>query len=163
SSPANGSSRASSRSAPSSTTTFSLPRRLQACAISAPMAPPPSTSSRRGTSLALVIARLSHGPASRKPGTGGLTPTPPVGSPGPPPPPRGAGGTLDVARPSPRQPPGTAHQLNPRGLQPAPLPVVMPVRGHVVALGECGGGVQRSRDRFRRPGRAPRRGQDIPG
>ena len=80
SSPANGSSRAISRSAPSSTTTFSLPRRLNACAISTPAAPPPSTSSRRGTSLALVTARLSNGPASRRPGTGGITGMLPVAS-----------------------------------------------------------------------------------
>ena len=71
SSPANGSSRASSRSAPSRTTTSSQPSRLNACAISAPTAPPPSTSSRRGTSLALVIARLSQGLASAQPGDRG--------------------------------------------------------------------------------------------
>src|SRR5215472_11948909 len=80
SSPANGSSRASSRSAPSSTTTCSLPSRLNACAISTPTAPPPSTSSRGGTSLALVAERLSHGRASASPGMGGIIAVLPVAS-----------------------------------------------------------------------------------
>ena len=81
--------------------------------------------------------------------------------PGSPQPAGGAVGALDVDRPFPRQPPGTAHQFDSRGLQPALLPVVAPVRGHVVALGERSGTVQRARDRFRRTRHAPRRGQDI--
>ena len=78
--PANGSSRASNRSAPSRTTTSSLPSRLNAWAISTPTAPPPSTSSRRGTSLVLVAARLSQGRASARPGTGGTNGRLPVAS-----------------------------------------------------------------------------------
>ena len=47
-----------SRSAPSMTVTSSAPSRRNACAISAPIAPPPSTSKRRGTSFAEVIASV---------------------------------------------------------------------------------------------------------
>ena len=43
---------------------LSAPSRRKAWAISTPIAPPPSTSSRRGTSFAAVASRLSHGAAS---------------------------------------------------------------------------------------------------
>ena len=78
SSPAKGSSRASSRRDPSTTVTSSHPRRLNAWAISAPMAPPPSTSSRLGSCFAAVMARLSHARTSASPGIGGMTALVPV-------------------------------------------------------------------------------------
>ena len=80
SSPAKGSSRDSSRGRPSTTVTSSQPSRRNACAISAPIVPPPRTSNRRGSCLAEVMSRLSHGLISRSPGIGGMTAPVPVAS-----------------------------------------------------------------------------------
>ena len=78
--PANGSSRASRRPPRTTTVTSSLPRRRNAWASSQPTGPPPSTTSRPGTSLAPVAPRLSQGRASARPGTGGIAGALPVAS-----------------------------------------------------------------------------------
>ena len=70
--PANGSSRASRRSPRITTVTSWLPRRRNAWDSSQPTGPPPSTTSRPGTSVAPVAPRLSQGLASARPGTGGM-------------------------------------------------------------------------------------------
>ena len=47
--------------------------RCSACAISTPTGPPPSTSSRRGTSFSPVASRFVQTPSSsRSPGIGGI-------------------------------------------------------------------------------------------
>jgi hypothetical protein len=55
------------------------PNRLTAWAISTPTAPPPSTSSRRGTSVSPVTSRSVQMPgSSRSPGTSGMKASAPV-------------------------------------------------------------------------------------
>ena len=62
-----------------STTATEAPMRCTACAISTPTGPPPSTSSRRGTSVSPVTSRFVQMPStSRRPGTGGITGSDPV-------------------------------------------------------------------------------------
>ena len=54
-----------------STSATEAPMRRTACAISTPTGPPPSTSSRRGTSVSAVTSRFVQTPSSsRKPGDG---------------------------------------------------------------------------------------------
>ena len=67
---ANGSSRPSSLGSGSISVT-SLPSERNACASSHPTTPPPSTSSRAGTSCVIVASRLVQGSALSSPGTGG--------------------------------------------------------------------------------------------
>ena len=62
-----------------STRATEAPRPRTACAISTPTGPPPSTSSRRGTSLSAVTSRFVQTPSSSsRPGTGGNTGSDPV-------------------------------------------------------------------------------------
>ena len=77
SSPANGS-RFASRRGPRSITVTWDPRRENACAISVPTAPPPSTPSRPGIARADTAARLFHAAALSSPGTDGTSATLPV-------------------------------------------------------------------------------------
>lgn len=161
SSPANGSSRASSRPAPSITVTSSEPSRRKPCAISAPIAPPPSTRSRRGSSFADVIARLSHGRPPRvarrmwsqsraqRPGRQpagawfrpGCWPHDPLSG----------------------QATGASHELDPLALQPRLLSRVVPVAGHVVALAERCRCVDGTGDRIRGTRYAAGGGDHISG
>ena len=76
-SPAAGSSGGSRRSLSSISVTCE-PSARQAVAISQPTTPPPTTSSRPGTSLALVASRGVHGSISRSPSTGGTAASEPV-------------------------------------------------------------------------------------
>ncbi len=133
---ANGSNCATSRDAMSMTVTSRAPRRFHACAISTPTTPPPSTSSRAGTSCALVTARLSHGCTSPRPSIGGITADEPVAS-----------TTAFVASSSRTVPsdcvdvdaaladqtPVAAHQHTARTVEPLHLAVVVPVGGDVVS------------------------------
>ena len=56
----------------------SAPSPRQAVAISQPTTPPPTISSRPGTSFALVASRGVHGSISRRPGIGGTAASEPV-------------------------------------------------------------------------------------
>ena len=77
-SPSGCGSRDSTWSAPSTSAT-EPPMRATACAISTPTGPPPSTSSRSGTSFRPVASRLVHTPSSsRSPSIGGITGSEPV-------------------------------------------------------------------------------------
>ena len=68
------------RSAPSTIAT-EAPIRTSAWPSSSPTGPPPSTSSRRGTSVSPVASRLVHTPSRPcRPGTGGTTASEPVAS-----------------------------------------------------------------------------------
>ena len=77
SSPAKGSSRASTRG-PASMTVTREPKDAKASAISTPTVPPPRTTRLGGTSSAVTASRLVHGRASRSPGIGGTTGSVPV-------------------------------------------------------------------------------------
>ena len=73
--------RAAARGRAPSTSATEAPNRASACAISTPTGPPPSTSSRRGTSVTAVASRFVHTPSSsRSPGIGGITGSEPVAS-----------------------------------------------------------------------------------
>ena len=62
-----------------STSTTDAPSRALAWAISTPTGPPPSTSSRRGTSFMPVASRLVQTPSSEsRPGIGGSSGSEPV-------------------------------------------------------------------------------------
>ena len=76
-------------------------------------------------------------------------------------PPGGAVGGLDLDGPFPGQPAGAADQVDAFALQPGQLPIVSPVRGHVVALGEGGRGVELAGDRLGGARRTSRRGQHV--
>jgi hypothetical protein len=78
--PANGSSRASRLPSLLTRVTSSEPSRLSACAISTATTPAPSTSRRRGTSLAPVASRLLHTLMPASPSIGGVLGTEPVAS-----------------------------------------------------------------------------------
>ena len=109
SSPANGSSRSSSP-CPRTTRVTDEPSIAQAVASSQPTTPPPSTTSRGGTSFALVPSRLVQGRASRRPGIGGTLAVVPVAtttacravSRSGPSPPSTATALTPVSRPCPR-------------------------------------------------------------
>ncbi len=75
----------------------------------------------------------------------------------------GAIGGLDLDRPLPCQAAGTADKLDAFSLQPGQLPIVMPIRSHVVALGEGGRHVELPGDRLGGARGTPRRGQHIAG
>ncbi len=75
--PANGSILGSSRSPRTSIVTWA-PSPCHAVAISTPTTPPPTTTSRPGTSLALVASRLVHGRTVSTPGKEGTTALLPV-------------------------------------------------------------------------------------
>ena len=62
-----------------STSATEAPMRWIACAISTPTGPPPSTTSRRGTSVSPVASRFVQTPSSSlRPGMGGITGSDPV-------------------------------------------------------------------------------------
>ena len=134
-SPAAGSSSGSSRSAISISVTCE-PSACHAVAISQPTTPPPTMSSRPGTSLALVASRGVHGSISRRPSIGGTAATEPVHT---------ATAWVAVSRvsvPSARgdddgllavEPARAAHQGDAGVLDPLDLPDVVPVRGEPVA------------------------------
>ena len=77
SAPASGSSRASSRPAPSTTVTL-VPKRAKTCESSAPIAPPPSTRSDAGTSVASIASRFVQNGVPARPGMGGMAGSVPV-------------------------------------------------------------------------------------
>jgi 6-phosphogluconate dehydrogenase len=83
----------------------------------------------------------------------------PPGGQGPP----AAVGQLDGHGPLPGQPAGAPDQLDPFLLDPVQRPGVVPAGGHVVALGEGGGGVQAAGDGLGRPRDPPGRGQHVAG
>ena len=75
---ANSSSLGISRRAPSISVTWE-PSVWNACAISTPTTPPPSTTSRSGISLAIVASRFVHAPSiASSPGIGGIAGSEPV-------------------------------------------------------------------------------------
>ncbi len=76
-------------------------------------------------------------------------------------PPDGAVGGLDLDGPLPGQASGAADKVDALALQPRQLPVVPPVSGHVVALGERGCAVQVAGDSLGGSWRAPGRGQHV--
>ena len=148
------------------TVTCSQPSRRYACAISTPIAPPPSTSSRRGRALTAVASRLSHGCASASPGIGGSAGRVPVASTTarrrddavacPPP-----SVTTTVRAPSSRPVPRTS--AIPCSRSQGSWPVVVPAAGHVVALGQGRRHVDRAGDRLARAGHPSRRGEHVAG
>ena len=164
SSPANGSSRASSRGPPSTTITSSHPSRLKHCAISAPIAPPPSTSSRRGSSLADVTSRLSHGvdvcePGNRRDQRSGarrddhrLRCLERV---------RRAVAGGDLHHPLAVQAALAPVERDVLVVEPLLLTIVGPVVRHVVALRERGGGIDLARDRLGGTGHPAGRGEHV--
>jgi hypothetical protein len=166
SSPANGSSRASSRPAPSITVTSSEPSRRKPCAISAPIGPPPSTRSRPGQLLRRRdrpvvprqhLMRALHGwhdgcgPSREHNGPRGSQPAP------------GSGRGADLHDPLSGQATGASHELDPLALQPRLLSRVVPVAGHVVALAERCRCVDGTGDRIRGTRYAAGGGDHISG
>ena len=77
SSPASGSSNDTSRPSASTTVTCA-PNLAKTWASSTPMAPPPSTISESGTSVALIASRLVQNGVPASPGTGGTAGAVPV-------------------------------------------------------------------------------------
>ena len=75
--------------------------------------------------------------------------------------PDGAVGGLDLDGPLPGQAAGAADEPDALAFQPAELALVPPAGGHVVALGEGGGGVQPAGDRLRGARRPARRGERV--
>src|SRR5438067_1181875 len=76
-SPASGSSRARNRG-PASTTVTLEPRRAKPCASSTPTAPPPSTTSRAGSSRGTAAWRLVQYSTLSRPWIGGIVAVPPL-------------------------------------------------------------------------------------
>src|SRR4051812_16863332 len=142
SSPANGSSRGSSRGEPSTTVTSDEPSRKNACASSTPTAPPPRTTNRAGSSFADVADRLSHGQPRhrrhRRTAARGQYDRPAGADQRPP---------VDSDLPLTGQPGEAADQADPVVGQPALLSGVVPRGGHVVAPGQGGSDIDRSGDR----------------
>lgn len=136
----NGSIRGSSPS-PRTSSVTEEPRARQAVAISTPTTPPPTTTRRPGTALALVASRLVQGLASASPGTGGTTARLPVHT-------ATAWRAVSTRSPStttrrgPANAAVAADQVDTGRVQPADLSVVLPVGGELVAVGEHRGHVQ---------------------
>src|SRR4051812_46460284 len=145
-SPTGSGSRGSSRGSPSISVT-SLPKRWNACASSTPTGPPPSTMRLSGSSLNSVASRLVQRPStSRRPSIGGMTGDEPVATTmlsvlvqaaaG-----RDAARPLDVAL--------AADELDALLVEPLDRVLVLPVRGHEVAVLERRAEVDRPVHRLR--------------
>ena len=139
SSPANGSSRESRRSPPSTSVTF-VPSEAQAWASSLPTGPPPSTTMLAGTSWALVASRLFQVRTESRPSIGGIAAPEPVATTTA----RSARSSCSPTTISPLAGEAAlaAEQLDPPFLQPGQLDRVVPVVDHLVAAGEDRRGVE---------------------
>ena len=166
SSPANGSSRASRRGAPSTMVTSSLPRRRYACASSTPTAPPPRTRRRRGTRMRLRRLAVRPTPSRpRAPGSAAAAAPVPVarttacrassaGS---------RRSVLHVDARSPASRPWPRTSVAPISSSQRSWPSSLQLRSHVVALREAALGVDAAVDRLGAPGTRGRGGEHVAG